>query len=148
MRLAPLTQREAEGMFCLSLDELRLRENETRRGRLRFFGARNHLRRERRKYGGNAIERQSDLQTGHHKLGDVDRSFVRSVAAGDFAIGHVAHVMAAVHRHCVFGGCALVVMAGNGAMIAHTAGHAARKPGGASKRSLQQQDSEQTQECR
>jgi len=126
MRLTPFTWREAEGIFCLSLEELRLRESEARRGRLRFFGARNHLRRERRQYRGSALERQSGLQTGHYELGHGDRSFVRRVAAGDFAIGRVAHVMAAVHRHCVFGGRALVVMAGNGAMIAHAAGHAAR----------------------
>ncbi len=143
MRLTPFTRREAEGIFHLSLGELRLGENETRRGRLRFCGARNHLRRERRKYGGSALERQGGLQTGHHKLSDVDRSFVRRVAAGDFAIGRVAHAMAAVHRHCVFGGRALVVMAGNGAMIPHAAGHAARQPGRPHKRSLQQHNGEE-----
>jgi len=76
-------------------------------------------------------------------LGHVDRSFVRRVAARDFAIGHVAHLMAAVHRHLIFRRCAFMVMACDGAMIANATGHVARKPRGASKRSLQQHNGKQ-----
>jgi len=56
--------------------------------------------------------------------------------------------MAAVHRRIVSRGRILVMMARDGAMIAHAAGHAAREPRGASERRLQQQDGEQTHECR
>lgn len=115
---------------------------------MRLIETRDHLRNEARRFRSFAGERQSDLRVGHHELLNIDRRFVGRLAAGDFAIGHFAHVMATVHGHFSFGVRALVMMPGNGAVISHAAADGAGDPGCARKRSLQQHNSKQAEDCR
>lgn len=84
----------------------------------------------------------------HDELLDVNGRFVGRFAAGDFAIRHVAHIVAAVHGHFRFCGCALVMMTRNGAMVGIAAAHRAREPYCAGKRSLEQHGGEEADECR
>jgi hypothetical protein len=130
------------------MSDLRLGQSDSRRGRLRFFSARTHLGGGWRSKRKSAFKRQSDLQTGHHKLRNIDHGFVRCFAAGNFAIGLVFHTVAAIHRHLVFGGNVLVMVAGNGAMVRHATVRCDSEPGGAGEGGLQQPDGEETDECR
>lgn len=113
------------------------------RGRLWLFRTRNHLGSEVRNMGNRAKRIKRNLDTRHHELHDVDCSFVRGFAAGHFAIGHFAHVVAAVHGHVAMLRLTLVVMSWNGALVGHTAGERTGHPSGASKRRLQQGNSKQ-----
>jgi len=110
---------------------------------LRLIEMRKHLQNEARSIRSFAGERQSDLRVGHHELLDADGCFVGRLAAGDLAMGHFAHVVAAVHGHFSFGVRNVVMMPRNGAVISHAAAHSAGDPGRARKRSLQQHNGKQ-----
>ena len=100
-----------------------------------------------RNMGNRAKRIKRNLDTRHHELHDVDCSFVRSLAAGHFAIGHFAHVVAAVHGHVAMLHLTLVVMFWNGALVGHTALERPGHPSSASKRRLQPGNSEQASHC-
>lgn len=78
---------------------------------------------------------------------DANRSIVRGLAAGDFAVGHPAHVVAAIRGQIGFGRHTLVMMTGNGAVSGRAAAHHAGKPYGAREWCFEQQDGEQAEQC-
>jgi hypothetical protein len=111
------------------------------------MGTGNQLRNKARRAGRMGLHFKDDGGVRQEESLNVKGSFLRSLAAGHFAIRHSVWQVVALHRHVVFWGFRFVVMRRDGALAGSAASHLPGDPGRLRERALQEHDCRQAEDC-